>query len=647
MAAMLSMAPANSSAAGPPQIPATWVTEVTATSARLWAEVDPEGAGTSYHFECLAQAAYEANLAADPPREGFTGAIATSAGHIAAGSSPVAVTIHIGSLTPETVYRYRVVADNGSGSAIGPERTLGTEAPTNAFALPDGRAWEMVSPVDKGGGSVGLPGTLFGGGDFQAAAGGGAVTWSSAYSFAGGTGAPGVSQYLSTRGGSGWSTQNVTLPTVSGAYGDHPDGAPYRLFSESLGQALMLIGGRCVAEGSCLPGYAMRAGDGALTSLPAEAAGMRVLGASSDLSRVLLEKQGGEAYEWSGGGLVPRSLLPPTAGPMATFQVASTDEHVVFYTEGGHLYRYVAGSGAADLTPAGGVTGVLGASAAGDVVYYQDDIGLWRWQGGTASEVAAGPEASLSSDPPPATGTSRVSADGDHLAFLSDEELTGYENLDASTGLPDTELYLYGPPPGGGTATLVCASCNPTGERPAGSASIPGAEVNGSTTVYRSRVLSSSGSRVFFESADSLVIADTDGSRDVYEWEAVGEGSCGKPSGCLALISSGRSSSDSTFLDASADGSDAFFITEASLVGADPGSYDVYDARVGGGLPEPESPIPCNGDACQSLPASPEDPAVGTLVSNSGNPPAKIEKLKQHHHRHKRKHRHRRKRSGR
>ena len=78
-----------------------------------------------------------------------------------------------------------------------------------------------------------------------------------------------------------------------------------------------------------------------------------------------------------------------------------------------------------------------------------------------------------------------------------------------------------------------------------------------------------------------------------------------------------------SFLDASADGSDAYFLTEESLVRSDPGSIDVYDARAGGGFPEPETPLACLADACQQLPAPPEDPTPGTLAPNSGNPPQK------------------------
>ena len=50
-----------------------------------------------------------------------------------------------------------------------------------------------------------------------------------------------------------------------------------------------------------------------------------------------------------------------------------------------------------------------------------------------------------------------------------------------------------------------------------------------------------------------------------------GGGSCAREGGCVGLISSGRSGAPSSFIDASADGSDAFFLTEASLVPRRPG----------------------------------------------------------------------------
>jgi hypothetical protein len=236
--------------------------------------------------------------------------------------------------------------------------------------------------------------------------------------------------------------------------------------------------------------------------------------------------------------------------------------------------------------------------------------------------VAPGAAATAPGDYPPATGTARVSADGSHLLFVSSAEPTGYENNGAS------EVFLYGPPPGGGGALLTCVSCNPTGERPQGPSSIPGAIANGegagATRVYKPRALSSDGSRVFFDSSDRLAIQDTNGRPDVYEWEAPGAGACSREGGCVGLISSGRSGEASSFVDASANGSDAFFLTDSSLYPLDPGSFDLYDAREGGGFPVPPAAIPCNGDACQPLPEAPDDPTPGTLVPNSGNPPLRI-----------------------
>ena len=55
---------------------------------------------------------------------------------------------------------------------------------------------------------------------------------------------------------------------------------------------------------------------------------------------------------------------------------------------------------------------------------------------------------------------------------------------------------------------------------------------------------------------------------------------------------------------------------------SDPGAYDVYDARVGGGYPLPPNPVPCFGDTCQPLPPEPEDPTPGTQRSKTtGNLP--------------------------
>jgi hypothetical protein len=663
--------------AGPPVIEAAWVENVTATSASLRAEIDPGGLTTHYRFEYLTEAAY---LAAG---ETFAGAAhVPSAGEATVPGAGVAVFQHLGGLAPATAYRYRVLATNSATESVAsPAFFLATEEPTNQSPPIDGRGFELVSPADKAGGAVGAPEALFGGGDFQAAADGESFTFSSTSSFGAAVGAPPVSQYISSRGGSDWSTSNVSAPLESGGYGDHPDGAPYRVFSDGLSRALMLNGSRCAVEGTCPPSYSLWE-SGGFSALPT-ASGLRLAGATADLAHAAFAAEGG-LYEWSGGALetvspgpgavlaapigaisedgrrvywsqledgpielseagLPARALPGTTGVGAAFRAASTDGRFAFYAVAGDLYRYDADS-EASAAIASGVVGVLGISASGDTAYYQDATGLERWHEGTTTTTVAAGAVAAPSDHPPAAATARVSADGEHLAFLSAAEIPPFDNFDADTGAPDTELYLYGPPPGGGVARLICASCNPTGERPRGSASIPGAVANGLAALYRPRVLSAGGSRVFFDSADRLVASDTDSRPDAYEWEATGVGGCTRSPGCVGLVSGGRGEGG-RFLDASSDGRDVFFLTGDALVAADPGSIDVYDYREGGGFPEPQAPIACIGDACQALPSPPEDPAPATLVPTAGNPPLKIVKLKppkhkRHHHR-----RHRRRRS--
>ncbi len=332
----------------------------------------------------------------------------------------------------------------------------------------------------------------------------------------------------------------------------------------------------------------------------------------------------------------------------AAFQTATPDGATAFYTKSGGLYSYDAATHSSSAALASGVVGVLGISASGDTVYFQDASGLQRRHSGTTTQIAADVGASAAaapSDYPPATGTARVSSGGAQLLFESKAPLTGYDNTDLVSAQPDPEVFLYD---ASASPALACLSCNPTGERPLGPSTIPGAIANGtapgSTDAYKPRALAADGRRAFFDSRDALVLADTNtihssgaGVADVYEWETGGEGSCTAAGGCLALISSGRDASDSSFVDASADGSDAFFLTDASLVksydsegvlgDADPGALDLYDARVNGGFALTPPPIPCEGDACTPLPSSPTDPTLTTLLSGHGNPAVKYHNL--------------------
>jgi WD40-like Beta Propeller Repeat len=220
--------------------------------------------------------------------------------------------------------------------------------------------------------------------------------------------------------------------------------------------------------------------------------------------------------------------------------------------------------------------------------------------------ISAKDSPDLASSPPALTA--RVSPDGQWLAFMSQRELTGYNNRDAITGKPDEEAYLYDAE----SNRLVCASCNPTGARPLGkvlsteetllgtvagpdwdhgtslAAALPGwTPYQAHNAFYQSRYLSNSG-RLFFNSRDALVPQDVNGTWDVYEFEPSGIGGCSSAGvgfsdrigGCVGLVSSGESPLESAFLDASETGGDVFFLTTGQLLKQDHDSaYDVYDAR--------------------------------------------------------------------
>jgi hypothetical protein len=203
--------------------------------------------------------------------------------------------------------------------------------------------------------------------------------------------------------------------------------------------------------------------------------------------------------------------------------------------------------------------------------------------------------------------TARVSPNGRYLAFMSAGSLTGYDNVDASPvakGARDEEAYLYD----SATASLTCASCNPSGARPAGvfdteeagegrgllvdrrkvwvghwlAGNIPGWTAQSlKSALFQPRYLSDSG-RLFFNSPDHLVPAATNGKENVYEFEPAGVGGCeGTSGGCVSLLSAGSSGRESAFLEATSTGNDVFFLTAAQLLPQDTDTaFDVYDARV-------------------------------------------------------------------
>jgi hypothetical protein len=254
--------------------------------------------------------------------------------------------------------------------------------------------------------------------------------------------------------------------------------------------------------------------------------------------------------------------------------------------------------------------------------------------------------------------TARVAPNGRFLAFMSQRPLTDYDNHDAVSGALDEEVFLYDSASG----KLVCASCDPSGARPAGvhdpiaeeeppllidrvnvwgshwlAASIPGwTPAAISVGLYQSRYLSNEG-QLFFNSAVGLLPGDTNGTQDVYEFEPNGTGGCTSTTssssatfvgevvgtavdGCIGLISSGTSAEESAFLDASGMGpggheaEDVFFLSPAKLATLDvDDALDVYDAHVCSSL------LPClSASASEVSPCSEADTCRGGVAPQPG-----------------------------
>ncbi|MHB8240695.1 MAG: hypothetical protein ACYDHN_01770 [Solirubrobacteraceae bacterium] len=168
---------------------------------------------------------------------------------------------------------------------------------------------------------------------------------------------------------------------------------------------------------------------------------------------------------------------------------------------------------------------------------------------------------------------------GSTLVFQTDSPIVGFNNGNEDL----SQVYRYDP----STDGLSCVSCPPPGQLPQGAANLSNNDFHHLThLVVDDRGVSEDGSEIFFDTPDALVPEDQNGVRDVYEWH----------NGRISLISAGTGSDASFLLDNSASGDDVFFATKDNLLGADTdGSYDVYDARVGGGFPAVSSTSSCSG----------------------------------------------------
>jgi hypothetical protein len=440
-------------------------TEAGSTEARLAAQIFSGNIATNWSFEYGLTATY-----------GST----TAGGSIPAELNPRPVSTTIVGLQPGTTYHYRAIATNALGSEAGPDQTFTTaltgggqgcanEAMRQGYSmfLPECRAYEMVSPVDKNGGSI------YREGNSQAARDGESVVFLSTSSFAGAPGSMLLNTYVGKRG-AGWATSSPDAPQYNGStLAEIPTGA----YSADLGKALetsrIALAPGAIEGGSNI--YIRDTATGAYTTILAQpggelyasiSGGQHIFaGASKDWSHVVLEIESpvnGEGvnasfpsynlFEWSNGSLRLISSLPggvETARGVSVNsrgRAVSEDGRRVYFVdaETGVLYLHEEGRGTVAVSaqqrsgPGQGTlqpVGSVSVSADGNLAYFSSAEGLAEGTtGGIGAstlyryDVTTSELTEITQSPVEGVGISHilaVSGDGGAVYFTSNGGLEG------------------------------------------------------------------------------------------------------------------------------------------------------------------------------------------------------------------------------
>jgi hypothetical protein len=212
------------------QIESESATNVTATGSTLQAQINPLGNDTTYYVE------YGTTNCAESPSACVQTPTPPGAA-LGAGESPVGVSTSLLSLQVGTTYHYRFVAVNTLGTVDGPDqvfttpsgaKTVSETCPNeqlrredNSVGLPECRAYELVSPPQKGDADILAP--TFPGEPVisaQASPSGNAVAYQSVGAFAGAKASLGQNIYLSSLSDAGWSTESLDPPSLNTAKTD-------------------------------------------------------------------------------------------------------------------------------------------------------------------------------------------------------------------------------------------------------------------------------------------------------------------------------------------------------------------------------------------------------------------------------------------
>jgi hypothetical protein len=235
-------------AASAPVIERVWASQVNRSTARLHAQVNPSETETTYRFEYGSNASYGSSV----PAPG---------GDLGSGTQGIEVGQQLTDLQAGSTYHYRIVATNSSGTATGEDETFTTfpapapqpadTCPNTAYrvgfsaGLPDCRAFEMVSPVEKNGADViGQTNPSLGFAQTWASEGGDRVAFMTLTQFGDethGSGVAGFTQYLAERGPNGWVSKDVTpTPNTTAGLQTFKDSTVLQEFSSDLGVVALL-----------------------------------------------------------------------------------------------------------------------------------------------------------------------------------------------------------------------------------------------------------------------------------------------------------------------------------------------------------------------------------------------------------------------
>lgn len=653
-----------------PSVQTGGAVDITASSATVNGSITPYGLQTTFHFEYGTTTDYGSSVP--------VGAEAIAGGGTAARS----FSRPVDGLAPGTTYHFRLVAQNAAGVTYGADQTFVTAA-----ANQPGRGYEQVTPVDKDGADIN---SHFG---FQAKADGSALEYSTLAAPADATSSPWNSRFLSVRGASDWTSGQQLDPPLSStrAYTDSLTLAVSDDFTHALvatnrrladggedGAANLYV--RDVASNT----YKYVASSGAsaaLATMTGLAQANMFLKGAPDFSWVVFASRvpllpgvtGTALYRWSASGL--QLVSTATDGSISSGNAYYEDQQVgairtvsddgsrVYFTmiDGSQPGVYVSDRGQVRAISVSQLSGApatphvgqfVGASRDGRyAIFYSDQLttdapagvasSLYQYDASNGNLKYLGAAASFGGTVEP-SAVLWVSEDAQTVYFIDGANLKVWRNGAVHVISAETPPYAFSSPNGryvafpsypdpgnsqfrdvhvydSDTARLSCASCPQGGSPSAGDAALPENQRNISN---RLPLAVNDAGGVFFDTAAQLVKADRNGKRDVYMFH----------DGSVTLISPGDAEYSARFADSSDSGGDVFFTTSESLVSRDVDQQtDIYDARVGGGLPaqSPADAAHCIGSECaEHAPGPTSSPPVTSPPSATTTPKASTNEVR-------------------